>query len=98
MKIKDTLTTTEQFELDISMEKLLTIIAEGIRLNGYYIYESEPYLDTYEDCGSVRVELIADDIDSTDIFTKTFAEELPQVLKDKANNNKQKGQTNETND
>ena len=98
MKIKDTLTTTEQFELDISMEKLLTIIAEGIRLNGYYIYESEPYLDTYEDCGSVRVELIADDIDSTDIFTKTFAEELQQVLKDKANSNKQKGQTNETND
>ena len=98
MKIKDTLTTTEQFELDISMEELLKVIAEGIRLNGYYIYESEPYLDTYEDCGSVRVELIADDIDSTDIFTKTFAEELQQVLKDKANNNKQKGQTNETND
>ena len=98
MKIKDELTTTEQFELDISMEELLKVIAEGIRLNGYYIYESEPYLDTYEDCGSVRVELIADDIDSTDIFTKTFAEELQQVLKDKANSNKQKGQTNETND
>ena len=98
MKIKDTLTTTEQFELDISMEELLKVIAEGIRLNGYYIYCEEPYLDTYDDCGSVRVELIADDIDSTDIFTKTFAEELQQVLKDKANNNKQKGQTNETND
>ena len=97
MKIKDELTTTEQFEIDISMEELLKIIGEGIRAGGYYIYSCEPYLDTYEDCGSVRVELIADDIDSTDIFTKTFAEELQQVLKDKANNNnKQKGQTNET--
>ena len=98
MKIKDELTTTEQFELDISMEELLKVIAEGIMASGYYIYEHEPYLDTYEDCGSVRVEIIADDIDSTDIFTKSFAEELQQVLKEKANNNKQKGQTNETND
>ena len=98
MKIKDEITTTEQFELDISMEELLKVIAEGIRLNGYYIYCEEPYLDTYEDCGRVKVELIADDIHTEDIFTRTFAEELQQALKEKANNNKQKGQTNETND
>ena len=98
MKIKDTLTTTEQFELDISMEELLIVLAEGVRASGYYIYEHEPYLDTYEECESVRVEIIASEIQTEDIFTKAFAEKLQQVLKDKANNDKQKGQTNETND
>ena len=97
MKIKDEITTTEQFELDISMEELLKVIAEGIRLNGYYIYCVEPFLDTYEDCGSVNVDLIADDIHTEDIFTRTFAEELQQALKEKANNNKQKEETNDEN-
>ena len=95
MKIKDELTTTEQFEIDISMEELLKIIGEGIRAGGYYIYNCEPYLDTYEDCGSVKVDLVADDIHTEDLFTKAFAEELQQVLKDKASNDKQKGETNE---
>jgi len=98
MKIKDEVTTTEQFELEISMERLLKIIADGIKAGGYYIYDNQPYLDSYDDCGTIRVDLIADDIHTDDLFTKSFAEELKQVLKDEANNNKQKGKTNETND
>ena len=95
MKIKDELTTTEQFELDISMEELLKIIAEEIRLSGYYIYCEEPYLDTYEDCGKVSVELIADDIHTEDIFTRTFAEKLQQMLKDRANKKQTERNKNE---
>ena len=98
MKIKDEITTTEQFELDISMEELLKVISDGLKNKGYYMYHDEPYLDTYEDSGRISVELCADEAYIEDIFDKHFAEELLQVLKDKANNDKQKGETNETND
>ena len=98
MKIKDEITTTEQFELDISMKELLKVISDGLKNRGYYMYHDEPYLDTYEDCGNVRVELIVDEAYIDELFDKHFTEELQQKLKDKANNDKQKGEANETND
>ena len=98
MKIKDEITTTEQFELDISMKELLKVISDGLKNRGYYMYHDEPYLDTYEDAGRVSVELCADEAHIDELFDKHFTEELQQKLKDKANNDNQKGETNETND
>jgi len=98
MVIKDKVTTTEQFELEISMERLLKIIAEGIKAGDYWIYYTEPSLEVLEEFNEVTVGLNTDECNVEDIFTSCFAEDLQQVLKDEANNNKQKGKTNETND
>ena len=93
MKITDEIITKELFEVEITLEKLLQIIAEELRRSDYHIYGNRPYLDIEEDCGDVvRVELVAEDIHSKDIFTPHFRQRLQTAI------TTYKGDTDETND
>ena len=82
MKITSEVVTKEQFEVDVTPEKLPEVIGKIISGYGYHVYDCIPTMEISDNGDEINIELYKSEVGWDGLMKEVFAKDLMKKLKE----------------